>query len=146
MLVAQKGNLSKKEEKCSRFDHPDAVLTVMKQICIRFVTLLVILLVSACDRACENERISSVQSPSGNLTAVIFNRNCGATTGFNTQVSVVKASEKLPDDGGNVLILGDSHDLKVKWKSETELLIYGAGQGQSFKKDRSISGVSILYE
>jgi hypothetical protein len=32
---------------------------------------------------------------------------CGATVDFNTQVSLLPASARLPDNGGNVLIVDD---------------------------------------
>jgi hypothetical protein len=65
---------------------------------------------SGCD-LCENEISQSVISPSGKMKAVVFSRNCGATTGANTQVSIIPASGMLLDDGGNTLILGDAKQL-----------------------------------
>ena len=53
---------------------------------------------------CENEISKTVISPSGNLKAVVFNRGCGATTGFNTQISIINTSEELESEGGNLFI------------------------------------------
>ena len=82
----------------------------------RFPALLALALVlSGCD-LCGNEVARTVLSPSGKMKAVVFNRNCGATTGFNTQVSILPVSSALPDDGGNTLILDGTVPLKVEWR------------------------------
>ncbi len=38
--------------------------------------------------ACGNEILKEVRSPTGKMKGVVFQRDCGATTGFSTQVSV----------------------------------------------------------
>ena len=43
---------------------------------------------------CENKILSIHKSPNDQFAAVIFWRNCGATTDFNTQVSLIKNGEK----------------------------------------------------
>ena len=40
------------------------------------------------DSLCGNTLLAETPSPEGNLRAVVFERNCGATTSFSTQVSV----------------------------------------------------------
>lgn len=44
---------------------------------------------------------------------MIFNRGCGATVGFNTQVSVLSAEAALPDAEGNVLVVDDDVPLAL---------------------------------
>jgi hypothetical protein len=51
---------------------------------------------------CSNQIIKQIPSPNGKMKAVVFQRDCGATTGFNTQVSVLLSNQQLPDEGGNV--------------------------------------------
>jgi hypothetical protein len=78
-------------------------------------------LVAGCTPTCENEVSASVRSPSGKMKAVLFNRGCGATVGFNTQVSVLSAEAALPNDEGNVLIVDDDVSLALHWKSDSSL-------------------------
>lgn len=52
------------------------------------LSALLPLLLSACIE-CGNEELSRVPSPSGTRDAVLFSRNCDATTGFNTQLQIV---------------------------------------------------------
>ncbi|HEY0281498.1 MAG TPA: hypothetical protein VGC27_02615 [Rhizomicrobium sp.] len=53
---------------------------------------------------CENTVVKSVVSPDGRHKAVLFQRNCGATTGFSSQVSIIPASLWLPDHSGNAFV------------------------------------------
>jgi hypothetical protein len=108
------------------------------------VLLALSLALPGCD-PCGNEVSQTVVSPSGRLKAVVFNRNCGATTGFNTQVSILPAAAALPDDGGNTLILGGAVPLKVEWRSDATLRLNGVGAARLYKQEHAVAGVSIRY-
>jgi len=72
----------------------------------------------ACDLGmCANEEVQRIASPDGKLEAVIFERDCGATTDFSTQVSVCVAGGALANDGGNVFIADGDHGraLQAAW-------------------------------
>jgi hypothetical protein len=101
---------------------------------------------SGCVSSCENEVVSTIASPSGKTSAVVFGRNCGATTGFNTQVSIVDADGGIPGDSGNVLIVDQEVPLKISWASDNELSIAGSGKTRVFKQEASVNGVRIRYE
>ena len=100
--------------------------------------------IAGCDIGCGNEIGSSVASPSHAISAVVFNRNCGATTGFNTQVSIVHGSA-APSGAGNTLILDGTVPLKLHWVSESELQITGMGSAKVFKQEQSVGGISVAY-
>lgn len=101
--------------------------------------------VTGCDIGCGNEVISSIASPAGTFKAIVFNRNCGATTGFNTQVSVVPANTALPSEAGNALILNGTVPIEIKWASESALVITGLGAARILKQQVTASGVSVSY-
>ena len=61
-----------------------------------------------CDDLCGNKVLTDVASPDVHNHAVVFERDCGATTGFSTQVSILPAGRAI-SDGGNVLIVDDDH-------------------------------------
>jgi hypothetical protein len=114
-------------------------------------TLLALCLLglSGCDSVgitgdCENEVAQTVASPTGRLEVVVFNRGCGATTGFNTQVSIVQAGH-LPDGPGNVLLMDGTVPLKVTWQSDTDLRLSGIGSARLFKQEPVVVGVSVAY-
>jgi hypothetical protein len=70
---------------------------------------------------CGNRILKTIPSPDGRLNAVIFERDCGATTGFSTQLSVLSAADTLPNDPGNLFCGGDYVD--VFWSSNRRLVV-----------------------
>lgn len=58
---------------------------------------------------CGNQILRTIPSPDGRLKVVIFERDCGATTGFSTQVSVVAAAAEPRDEAGNLFVADDDH-------------------------------------
>ena len=94
---------------------------------------------------CGNEISQVVMSPSGKLKAVVFNRNCGATTGFNTQISIIPATEELPNDSGNTFIADDSFPVTLSWASENTLQVMAHSPGRVFKQQSNVKGVSVHY-
>ncbi len=96
---------------------------------------------------CENTVISSVASPDNQWQAVLFERSCGATTGFTSQVSIIESDVKLPNgDAGNIYISeGYPKGYLLTWESEKILKITG-GSGEIYKNEKMHKGVSISYE
>src|SRR5689334_1844736 len=76
------------------------------------MTMVATLLTSACGSfgMCGNREVERVPSPDGTLEAVLFQRDCGATTDFSTQVSIVPTGERLADQGGNAFVADANHD------------------------------------
>jgi hypothetical protein len=107
--------------------------------------LVAMLQLCACS-PCENDVTQSVLAPSGRLKAVVFNRECGATVGFNTQVSILEAGRELPDEGGNVLITADKVELSLQWTSDTALDVSGPLAARVFRKESELAGVRVSYK
>src|SRR6266508_912458 len=77
------------------------------------VVLAACMSLHGCDELCRNDVTSDVISPSGKHHAVVFQRDCGATTGFSVQVSVLPAGKRLENQGGNAFVADDGHDSSV---------------------------------
>lgn len=118
--------------------------------------MLALLASSGCSDACENTVASSTLSPNGELAAVLFQRDCGATTGFSTQISILRPDGK-PTGGGNVFIADDDHGTarvgswegswaEAKWLAPDRLLIRYAAKSRLFKRSDRVSGVNITYQ
>jgi len=116
----------------------------MRKLLPALILITVSMALSGCD-PCENEISQTIASPSGKLKAVVFNRDCGATTGFNTQVSIIPSSKTLPDDAGNTLILDGTVPLRVEWRSDSALHLSGLGAAKIFLQSPSVVGVSVSY-
>ncbi len=54
------------------------------------------------DDMCSNDVLQSLTSPDGKAKAVVFERGCGATTGFSTQISLLGSGDELPNKSGDV--------------------------------------------
>ena len=86
------------------------------------------------DDMCGNQVLSEIPSPDQVYRVVTFQRDCGATTGFSTQVSVLKYAEKLPNESGNLFVADTDHgkapsgigggpEVKISWVGSRSLLL-----------------------
>ena len=105
---------------------------------------------------CANRVISIFVSPDGRRQAVIFERDCGATTGFSTQVSVLPRWSRLRNVAGNILIADSDHGaapegpgggprVDVAWEGRTKLLISFHRRARVFRARHRMNGVSVRY-
>lgn len=76
---------------------------------------------------CSNQLYQQFVSENGLYKAVVFQRDCGATTGFSTQVSILAADDELCDDCAGDILAADRHPgenkLKMQWRGDHELLV-----------------------
>lgn len=64
----------------------------------------------------NNNIIDEVYSPDNKYKAVIFDRDAGATTGFNTQISIISSKSSLPNNPGNLFIADTDHGKGPFWQ------------------------------
>lgn len=95
---------------------------------------------------CKNTIIKTSNNPENKLVAILFERNCGATTGYSTQVSILRTGDDLSNEGGNVYIAdGYPKHNGLFWLNNETLRISGA-KNSTYKKLRTLKGVKIVYE
>jgi hypothetical protein len=95
---------------------------------------------------CANTMVVSSGSPSGKWKVVLFERKCGATTGFSSQISLIDAREKLKNKSGNIYIAeGYPEGYALTWTSDNSVLIRGV-KGRISKQEAELSGVQFSYE
>ncbi len=96
--------------------------------------------------SCKNTVLGSVSSPNKKLTVIVFERGCGATTGFSTHISMLTKSNKLENNAGNIFIAkGKPDQYIVHWESDDKVIIKGYSK-IVFKKKILFNGVTITYE
>lgn len=106
---------------------------------------------------CANEVLSQADSPDARMKAVVFQRDCGATTGFSTQVSIIPNASELPNEGGNAFIADTNHgaapdgpgggsEVSVRWLSATELAITHHRAARVFSSKGSVGATKVRYE
>lgn len=107
--------------------------------------------------SCANELLAEVASPDGKLKAVVFQRDCGATTGFSTQVSVLAASAIVGTSAGNVFTSDTNHGVapsgpgggpvvKVGWRTPSVLVVSHHSAARVFLAESHVGSVTVHYE
>ncbi len=131
---------------------------INSQIFLLILPFLVLL--SSClniPEDCRNRIFSDVYSPNNKLKAVLFQRDCGATTSFSSQVAILPADKKLPNQVGNIFTADSNHGLAISgfgggpkieifWVSDSELLIKRESRAKVFYSIPLFENVKIRYE
>jgi hypothetical protein len=106
---------------------------------------------------CGNRVVAEIRSPDGRHKAVEFERDCGATTDFSTQVSVIKSNKQLGSDSvGNAFTADSNHgsvtvhgagvmELDVRWLNSNTLQIEYPAGARVFSRNSKVGDVSIQY-
>jgi hypothetical protein len=105
---------------------------------------------------CANDLLSEITSPGGDRRAVVFQRDCGATTGFSTQVSVLAVGSALPDSGGNVFSADTDHGkapagpgggprVDVRWVTPQTLEVRYDGRARVFTHEPRYAGTEVRF-
>jgi len=103
---------------------------------------------------CDDELGADIPSPDGARHAVVFNRGCGATTGFNTQISILRSGHGLHGKG-NLWIADERSggpvgkwggpDVQVRWRSLDTVEVTFASRVRVFKKEGLVDGITAIY-
>jgi hypothetical protein len=104
---------------------------------------------TGCD-TCANEAPAEHLSPDGQWKYVSFDRNCGATTGSNLQVSILRSSKSLPNNAANAFIADDNHGkttfvAQPEWVSPNRLRITYSAKARIFKRETKVGSIEIEY-
>lgn len=106
---------------------------------------------AGCLNPCGNEILSVTRSPDRNWRAVVFERSCGATTGFSTHVSVLAAGERLPNAGGNVFAADFNHGpvgiaVTARWDSSQRMVINYPARARILHREFRINNLAVAYQ
>ena len=111
----------------------------------------------AFDGMCGNKFLSEMPSPDRIYRVVVFQRDCGATSGFSTQVSVLKAGELLPNQSGNLFIadtdrgkapsgMGGGPEVRLSWIGSRSVRLIYHKNTRVFLANPRFSEVSATYD
>ena len=110
--------------------------------------LLTLGLLQGCYHApqpCQNVATSEDVSPNGQLKAVAFRRVCPEEHSITTNVSIIRADEKLPDGNGNVFAYDNEIAVRATWLSDSRLAIYTYADPAKGTRLTQVGKVSIEY-
>jgi len=94
---------------------------------------------------CGNDNLVETVCPNGQLKAVTFRRDCGATTSYSTHVSILLASRKLPNEPGNVFTADHEPSITLHWIDDHHLSVTGETETH-FLHLTEFRGVTITYQ
>jgi hypothetical protein len=100
--------------------------------------------------------VRRVPSPDGRWEAVLYERDCGATTDFATHLSLLRARAKLPNKPGNLftadsdhgrapLVEGNIINISVQWAGPDSLIVRYDSRARVFSQESKREGVSVAY-
>jgi hypothetical protein len=97
-------------------------------------------------RACNTAIRNSIASPDGKKAIVIFEKECGATVGFNTQASIAPTDRSFsPDKNPAFFVISGEQVVMAKWLGESEVEIAVIPGGTVFKSENSVGDIKIAY-
>ena len=97
---------------------------------------------------CGNYVAQETLSPDSEHRAVVFQRDCGAATGFSTQISIVDASDDLPNEAGNVFIAPghpDTTATTLHWKDAKTLVVTTAAMMEATRTEQRRGDIAVEY-
>jgi hypothetical protein len=136
---------------------PDWLKVILTAVVVIAVALAayMYLWARAWEGGCGNDLLATVPSPNAGRQLVVFQRSCGATTGFSTQASLLPTGEPVRD-GGNVFIADTDHGkapsgpgggprLAARWIAEDTLELRYHPRARVFLADSVYQGITIRY-
>ena len=109
-----------------------------------------------CDMSCRNMIFQRKLSPDGRHSAVLFQRDCGATTDFSTHISLV-APDATPAQSGNVFVSDNGHTTaragpwngpwaEMEWLAADHLVVRHAFGARVIVRKEKARGVKITFQ
>jgi hypothetical protein len=106
---------------------------------------------------CSNDVISTAPAPGGLRQAIVFVRNCGATTRYGTNVSVLSAGDNIGDEAGSIFLVDEppfntvlrnrigGPRVEVRWLGADSLLVSYASGVEIHRQVLVEQGVHVRY-
>ncbi|MCD1162203.1 hypothetical protein [Peribacillus frigoritolerans] len=92
---------------------------------------------------CGNDIKQKTPSPSGENVAYIFERSCGATTGFSPQLSILNKDDDFQNESGNTF--RSDKDFSIEWFNENALKVIYDKSSETYEIDKKVNGIKIEY-
>ena len=119
------------------------------------VPISVVLVAAYCSAGCKNQVLRDLAAPDGRRHAVVFARDCGATTDFSTHVSVLPAG-RAASGGGNVFVADADHgrapagpgggpDVVVRWLDSHTLEVHYDHRARVFTRSARHDDIDVRF-
>jgi hypothetical protein len=92
---------------------------------------------------CGNDIKQRIPSPNGKNIAYVFDRSCGATTGFSPQLSILYKGDELENESGNTF--RSEKDFSIEWLDEKNLKVIYDISSETYEMKKKVNGITIEY-
>jgi hypothetical protein len=98
--------------------------------------------------ACKTVVRNSMPSPDGTKSIVIFGKECGATVGFNTQVSIAPSGGSFSQEKSPAFFaISGEHSIMAKWLGDSTVEISSIPEGERvLKSEQRVGEIRITYK
>jgi hypothetical protein len=95
---------------------------------------------------CESTVLSEQKSPNGAFVFWVFRRNCGATTGYATSLSIRRAGDEFdPEARDEVFIMEGDVSMSASWVDVDRIEVDIPKGAEIFRSEQEWNGVTIRY-
>lgn len=108
-----------------------ALLGIILAIIFLVLSVCGLLFWSAGNLLCDSQIFQEIYSPNGKYKVLVFQRDCGATTGFRTHISVLKSNVTLRNQTGNVFQANgypEWFSIRITWEDDQHVVIEHNGK------------------
>lgn len=102
---------------------------------------------------CEDQVVSELPSPSGKVNAVMYVRDCGATTRASTIVTILSATQRKPKYGSPRVFEGyeypwnaKTHKIRLEWLGDRSLRVYYTREVELTGLKNWAEDVTVTYQ
>jgi hypothetical protein len=92
---------------------------------------------------CGNDIKQKIPSPNGQNIDYVFDRSCGATTGFSLQLSILNKGEKFKNESGNTF--RTDKEFSVEWINDENMKVIYDRTSETYEMDKKVNGIKIQY-
>ena len=145
-LVGADLNLTRSRQKSRRIWWKIIAIAVVAAL-IAYGTRSIYLFMSGI-AACNTIVRSLTPAPDGKKSLVIFQKECGATVGFNTQASIAPTGEDFSTETSPAfLVVSGERVIVARWADDNTVEISSIpGKDRAFKNDQRVGNVKVLYK
>jgi hypothetical protein len=123
-----------------------------RSIVIWLLVLQPAILTVSCSSLCGNRLISETPEPGGSRKLVVFERGCGAATGFVTHVALLEGAERLSNSTvGDVFAADSNHGaaqfmyVYVDWTPRGAIVVTYPANARVYNKVQRIADFPVSY-
>ena len=95
--------------------------------------------------ACSVDIAERLTSPDGQFDLVAFSRDCGTSTGPNSQAALIPAGDDLPEDAASFASIGMAADLAPRWDGFGNIELTLPEGAEIYRQDDTVAGIAVIY-